>query len=58
MVRDRGWAPSTGKEFATLIIAHPQSGPGMWLVRYDDGRQDTVHERRFTLDVAVGGVTA
>lgn len=44
-----GWTPSGGRELATLMMPHPQSGAGMWLVQFS-GRQDIVHERRFTLE--------
>jgi hypothetical protein len=58
VVRDRGWTPCAGKEFATLLYPQQQFGAGMWMIRYTDGRQDTVHERRFTLDVEADGAVA
>ncbi len=56
--RDRGWVPGAGKDYATVLYAQPQFGAGMWMVRYESGRQDTVHERRFTLEHAVDEAAA
>ena len=50
VTRDRGWVPCAGQDLATLLYPQPQFGAGMWMVRYTNGKQDTVHERRFTLD--------
>jgi len=48
---DTGWRFAGGHRLATVQLPQPQYGAGSWLVRYEDtGKQDTVNERRFTLD--------